>query len=209
MKKLFFVIICFPFFAYGQNAEEKKDGGVYFISDKGKVVLENLKTHITDSCMQSLTSFPTFRLVKNFDNHDVRVVQLCGFDMDKFYEDPSVEKLYESLYTLDDELAFVALKHGKIKYYVGAKKQEGKWTPHKSYEWPEVWDWFNDILEKGDEIEVKMLNIFHSDYVWVKKADCNTIYNMKGQEELPGKLCNQFVGLIEFLKKNAGRKVLL
>lgn len=153
MRKICMISIAFLLSSYSIAINDNKKNSELGVALTSKEIhaIKDLKEMVLGFTGKSrMTAIPfSFAEILNIDSTNITLLPYYDFDTAIFYEDPSPEKILESL-TVSDDLYFAISKDGYLAYSLLAKKKEDSWVLSRfSENWGEVIKWFPERLQDG------------------------------------------------------------
>ncbi|HJA13961.1 MAG TPA: hypothetical protein H9796_02610 [Candidatus Butyricimonas faecavium] len=206
MKKIYIISITFLLFncSTAINDNNKKFELGVALTSRQIHVIKDLKEMVLGFTGKSrMTAIPfSFAEILNIDSTNITLLPYYDFDTAIFYEDPSPEKILESL-TVSDDLYFAISKDGCLAYSLLAKKKEDSWVLSRfSENWGEVIKWFPEKLQDADSRDFKIFRAGGIEYFLYYKNG-KTIYSTNiGQEISEEILCETILESIHRVDEN-------
>ena len=161
-------------------------------------VIESIKKEFKEQVnRESSRSFTPLGLMRKnlseLDNFKLSTLPFYNFDVEKFYANPSPERLMECMIPSDKVNVF-AERDGNLKFCFSIRKEKDKWTFDEYIEnWGNIISWLPDSLKKADSPQCKIFIHGSREYLTYKRNGNNLYFRITGEYIPTETLCEQFV----------------
>ena len=137
-------------------------------------VIESIKKEFKEQVnRESSRSFTPLGLMRKnlseLDNFKLSTLPFYNFDVEKFYANPSPERLMECMIPSDKVNVF-AERDGNLKFCFSIRKENDKWTFDEYIEnWGNIISWLPDSLKKADSPQCKIFIHGSREYLTYKR----------------------------------------
>ena len=120
--------------------------------------------------------------LSELDNFKLSTLPFYNFDVEKFYANPSPERLMECMIPSDKVNVFAGERDGNLKFCFSIRKENDKWTFDEYIEnWGNIISWLPDSLKKADSPQCKIFIHGSREYLTYKRNGNNLYFRITGE----------------------------
>lgn len=177
------------------------------VSQVDNDIIQSIKRQIDETFAdQNMPEGHLYYTITDINSYIIRSIPYYNLDIDRFYKDPSPNKLIECLYRPEDEKWFVGYKTDTI--LLTTRKYTDKWYMHVLIrDWTKLNKWLPKILDAAGTKNYKYFKLGAMEYVTLMKNNTPVFYSYDGTEEISAeKFCEKTVDYMNRLKKREATK---
>lgn len=203
MKILFICgLFCFLFACADEKQSVEKNNSLQGVSerigDQYATIIQDLQLsefseESSRNVDEKIEKSPTRTFISELKDYELSKFDYYGFDLKKFYDDPSEENIQQCMIP-SDKMNVVATRGGKTTWRMVIKKEQGKWFAERlSPEYGEMLGWLKDSMCHAGTAKCKIFAIGAREFVTFKKNGRFQYYHITGRSYTPGIFCEYLV----------------
>lgn len=146
-----------------------------------------------------------YNIFARFESYNIIPFLIYQLDEDKFYSNPSPEKLMQSLYLPEDEKWYVGFGQDTV-LFSACKDTEGEFPWYNRdviYNWTLLYKWLPEALKNAGITNYTYFNFRSIPYITFIKNGKRVFYTYNGKDEYSAdKFCEMVVSDINMAKQN-------